>query len=244
MALVKADCGLRRGRKDRELYTTPRLQGPPGRSMTTYSQAEFLSSAWQSRQFVADDGMEVAFAGRSNAGKSTAINAITGRSGLARTSKTPGHTQLVNFFALAPGRRLVDLPGYGYAKVPARMQRHWRTLMKAYFERRASLVGVFLIMDARRPLLDFDQQMLGMVRSRSLPVHLVITKADKLSRSDANLALRRVRDATGEFASSQLFAAPSRRGVDDARQVLETMFAGEWCPVAELRQTKKDPGDR
>ena len=129
--------------------------------MSTYSQAHFLSSAWQPRQFVADEGLEVAFAGRSNAGKSTAINAITGRNGLARTSKTPGQTQLVNFFELAPGQRLVDLPGYGYAKVPVKIQRHWRQLMTAYFERRASLAGVFLIMDARRPLLEFDQQMLA-----------------------------------------------------------------------------------
>jgi len=212
--------------------------------MSSYSQAEFLSSAWQPRQFVADDGQEVAFAGRSNAGKSTAINAITGRNGLARTSKTPGQTQLVNFFALAPGLRLVDLPGYGYAKVPARMQRHWRTLMTAYFERRASLVGVFLIMDARRPLLDFDRQMLAMVGRRALPVHLIVTKADKLSRSDANLALRRVRDATADFASAQLFAAPSRRGVDDARQVLDAMFAGQWRAHGAELQAKKDPGDR
>jgi GTP-binding protein len=212
--------------------------------MSIYSQAHFLSSAWQPRQFVADDGLEVAFAGRSNAGKSTAINAITGRNGLARTSKTPGQTQLVNFFELAPGQRLVDLPGYGYAKVPVKMQRHWRQLMSAYFEQRASLAGVFLIMDARRPLLEFDQQMLAWVQARQLPVHLVVTKADKLSRSDATLTLRRVRQQTGAYASAQLFAAPARQGVEEARGVLEAMFAQAWQPDGARGQAKKDPGDR
>ncbi|HSN70857.1 MAG TPA: ribosome biogenesis GTP-binding protein YihA/YsxC [Steroidobacteraceae bacterium] len=214
--------------------------------MSSYGQVRFVKSAWQPRQFVADEGAEIAFAGRSNAGKSSAINAITGRTGLARTSKTPGQTQLVNFFELGPERRLVDLPGYGYAKVPGRMQRHWRELMTAYFERRVSLVGVFLIMDARRPLLDFDRQMLEWVEARGLPVHLVVTKADKLSRSDANLALKRVRKATGVFASSQLFAAPARRGVDEARDVLESMFARQWCPAetgaAQPVPDKKNPG--
>jgi len=212
--------------------------------MSSYAQAEFLRSAWQPRQFVADEGIEVAFAGRSNAGKSTAINVITGRNSLARTSKTPGQTQLVNFFELAPGRRLVDLPGYGYAKVPVRMQQHWRALMNTYFERRRSLVGVFLIMDARRPLLDFDRQLLEWTQSRRLPVHLVITKADKLSRSDANVALQRVRQETSTYASSQLLAAPAKRGVDEAREVLSAMYQGHWQPHALRIAGKKSPGDR
>ena len=115
---------------------------------------EFLTSAYRPDQFVADKGAEVAFAGRSNVGKSSAINAITERKNLARTSKTPGRTQLINFFVLAPGRRLVDLPGYGYARVPKSLRHHWRDLMDAYFTSRRSLSGLMLIMDVRRPLTD------------------------------------------------------------------------------------------
>src|SRR5437868_744606 len=129
--------------------------------MPQFPESQFLLSAWEPRQFPADDGAEVAFVGRSNAGKSSALNAITGRRDLARTSKTPGRTQLINFFALKERQRLADLPGYGYAKVPAEMQRHWRELMGRYVETRASLVGLAIVMDARRPLTDFDWQMLS-----------------------------------------------------------------------------------
>jgi GTP-binding protein len=201
--------------------------------MSTYGQAIFLKSAWQPAQFVADEGAEVAFAGRSNAGKSSAINAIVGRTSLARTSKTPGQTQLINFFALAEGHRLVDLPGYGYAKVPARMRRHWLQLMSRYFDTRVSLAGVFLVMDARRPLLEFDWQLLEWVKARALPAHLVVTKSDKLGRGEATRTLKRVREATAAFASSQLFSATTRVGVDEARATLEAMLGRRWRASAE-----------
>jgi len=198
--------------------------------MSTYGQAKFLKSAWQAAQFVADDGTEVAFAGRSNAGKSSAINAIVGRSALARTSKTPGQTQLINFFELEAGRRLVDLPGYGYAKVPVRMRRHWLQLLSAYFASRGSLAGVFLVMDARRPLLEFDWQLLELVEARALPVHLIVTKSDKLGRGEASRTLKRVRQATAAFATAQLFSASSRAGVEEARSMLERMLDRRWQP--------------
>src|ERR671910_859047 len=124
--------------------------------MPQFPQASFIKSSWQPQQFPSDEGTEVAFAGRSNAGKSSALNAITGRKDLARTSKTPGRTQLINFFALDGAQRLVDLPGYGYAKVPERIREHWQELLTRYIEARASLVGLVIVMDSRRPLTDFE----------------------------------------------------------------------------------------
>src|SRR5690349_142388 len=146
--------------------------------MPQFPNVSFLLSAWQPHQFPPDQGAEVAFAGRSNAGKSSALNAIVGRKDLARTSKTPGRTQLINFFALDETRRLADLPGYGYAKVPEQMKQHWRELLSRYVEARESLAGLVIVMDARRPLTDFDQQMLGWTQANGLPTHLLLTKAD------------------------------------------------------------------
>jgi len=185
--------------------------------MAQFPHAQFLTSAWQPRQFPADTGSEVAFAGRSNAGKSSALNAITGRKDLARTSKTPGRTQLINFFALEGERRLADLPGYGYAKVPEQMKRHWRELMSQYVETRRSLVGLVIVMDARRPLTDFDLQMLQWAQAHQIEVHLLLTKADKLSRSESTAALRGVRAEVGEAVTAQLFSAVTKAGVDEAR---------------------------
>lgn len=198
--------------------------------MSQYPNVKFIGSAWQPAQFPEDVGSEVAVAGRSNAGKSSAINAIVGRQGLARTSKTPGHTRLINFFELEPGRRLVDLPGYGFARVPQKMQRHWRQLMQAYFESRAALIGVVIVMDARRPLLEFDWQMLEWARGRRIAAHLLLTKSDKLNRSEARLTLSRVRAETGLRATAQLFSAVTRIGVDEARGALAAMLSGSWRP--------------
>ena len=153
--------------------------------MSTLSQAEFVISANRPAQFPPDKGSEVAFAGRSNAGKSSALNAIAGRKSLARTSKTPGRTRLVNFFALPDGDRLVDLPGYGYARVPEAMRRHWRHLMEAYFNQRRSLAGLILVMDVRRPLTEYDRQMLAWSEGVGCLTHILLTKADKLSRGKA-----------------------------------------------------------
>lgn len=195
--------------------------------MAQFPNITFLLSAWQPRQFPADQGAEVAFAGRSNAGKSSALNAIVGRKDIARTSKTPGRTQLINFFALDASRRLADLPGYGYAKVPEQMKQHWRELLTRYVEARGSLAGLVIVMDARRPLTDFDQQMLAWTQANGLPTHLLLTKADKLSRSEATMTLRKVRAAVGETVTAQLFSAVDKTGVDEARRaVLQMMDAG------------------
>lgn len=185
--------------------------------MSHFPNIAFLLSAWQPHQFPADAGAEVAFAGRSNAGKSSALNAIVGRKDMARTSKTPGRTQLINFFELQPDRRLADLPGYGYAKVPEQMRKHWRELLSRYVETRQSLTGLVIVMDARRPLTDFDKQMLDWTQAHGLPTHLLLTKADKLSRGDANLTLKRVRSAVDDTVSAQLFSAVAKTGVEDAR---------------------------
>jgi GTP-binding protein len=194
--------------------------------MSAYPDARFITSANVPKQFLADQGSEIAFAGRSNSGKSSAINAILGRRGLARTSKTPGRTQLVNFFAIGEGRRITDLPGYGYAKVPEAVRQHWGKLMDSYFRRRRSLAGLFLVMDARRPLTEFDQGMLGWAREAGCPVHILLTKADKLSRGAAAATLLAVRKSLGESASVQLFSALKGSGVEEAREVLETLLAG------------------
>jgi len=194
--------------------------------MPQFPNVTFLISAWQPQQFPPDRGAEVAFAGRSNAGKSSALNAIVGRKDLARTSKTPGRTQLINFFALDESRRLADLPGYGYAKVPEQMKRHWRELLSRYVEARQSLAGLVIVMDARRPLTDFDLQMLGWAQANELPAHLLLTKADKLSRNEATLTIRKVKAAVGERVTAQLFSAVDKTGVDEARRAVLGLLSG------------------
>src|SRR5690606_10844224 len=193
--------------------------------MLQFPEARFLTSAWRMDQCPPDEGAEVAFAGRSNAGKSSALNAITGRKDLARTSKTPGRTQLINFFALNEQQRLADLPGYGYAKVPEKMRDHWRQLMGRYVETRASLAGVVIVMDSRRPLTDFDWQMLEWTGAQNLPVHLLLTKADKLGRGESMATLKKVRTAVGDGVTAQLFSAVNKTGVDEARKEVLKMLA-------------------
>ena len=194
--------------------------------MSHYPEAAFLTSANKASQFVADSGSEVAFAGRSNAGKSSAINAIVNRRQFARTSKTPGRTQLVNFFSLSDDRRLVDLPGYGFAKVSESMRSHWGELLTDYFRSRESLAGLILVVDVRRELTDFDWQMMGFAEDVGLPVHILLTKADKLKRGQAANALLAVRKAVGDRATVQLFSALKRTGEDEARDVLDRFLAG------------------
>ena len=189
--------------------------------MSEYPEAHFLTSANATHQFVADDGAEVAVAGRSNAGKSSAINTIVNRRQFARTSKTPGRTQLVNFFQLAEGRRLVDLPGYGFARVSTATRQHWGELLADYFRSRDSLKGLILVVDIRRRLTDFDEHMLEFAESVSLPVHILLTKADKLKRGQMSKAVLEVRKALDGRASVQAFSALSRDGEAEARAVLE-----------------------
>jgi GTP-binding protein len=194
--------------------------------MAGFPNARFLTSANQPGQFVPDAGAEVAFAGRSNAGKSSAINAITHQRQLARTSASPGRTQLVNFFALAEGLRLVDLPGYGYARVPEKVQAHWRGLLEHYFASRGSLRGLFLVVDSRRGLLPLDRQMLEWTGSLGRPAHVLLTKSDKLSRSEGAAALRAAAASCGQRCTVQLFSAQSGAGLDEARQRLAAMLQG------------------
>jgi GTP-binding protein len=195
--------------------------------MSQFPDARFILSANAAAQFVPDTGSEVAVAGRSNAGKSSAINVIVNRRQFARTSKTPGRTQLVNFFELRPGQRLVDLPGYGFAKVSDRMRRHWGQLLQDYFESRRSLNGLLLVVDIRRRLKDFDEQMLTFAASVNVPVHVLLTKADKLKRGQASTALLEVRKALDGRGSAQLFSALNRQGTDEARETLERFLAAE-----------------
>ncbi|MCL4791888.1 MAG: ribosome biogenesis GTP-binding protein YihA/YsxC [Gammaproteobacteria bacterium] len=192
--------------------------------MSLYPAARFITSAARAAQFVADQGREVAFAGRSNAGKSSAINAILNRRDFARTSKTPGRTQLINFFALDDVRRLVDLPGYGYAQVSKEMREHWRELLDDYFHARDSLTGLILVVDSRRGLGDSDWQMLEWAHALNGPIHVLLTKADKLSRQEAAATLAKAREELGPEVTVQLFSATKKLGLDEARGCLNTML--------------------
>ena len=195
-----------------------------------FNTAEFLKSAARLDQAPPDSGREAAFAGRSNAGKSSALNAISGHKGLARTSKTPGRTQLINFFAVTPEARLVDLPGYGYAKVPAEVKAQWERHLNAYLAERASLAGLILLMDVRHPLTDFDRQMLSWCRQADLAVHVLLTKADKLKRGAAQNTLLGVKRDLGLLhpaATVQLFSALDGSGLDEARTLLSSWLALE-----------------
>jgi len=185
--------------------------------MSQYPEAHFIKSANELGQFVADTGAEVAVAGRSNAGKSSAINVIVNRRQFARTSKTPGRTQLINFFSLQGEERLIDLPGYGFAKVSDKKRFHWRDLIADYFESRQSLKGLFLIMDIRRQITEYDRQMLGFAEQVSLPTHVLLTKTDKLKRGQAAKALLEVRRDLAGVATVQHFSALTRLGEDEAR---------------------------
>jgi len=195
--------------------------------MSIFPHVRFMASAAQASQLTADTGREIAFAGRSNAGKSSAINAITERSGLARVSRTPGRTQLINFFELEPDRRLVDLPGYGYAKVPEKLRLAWLALMEHYFDTRESLVGLILIVDSRRGLTEQDASMLEWVLARGRAAHILLTKTDKLGRNDAARVLKQTREAVSEVpVTVQLFSAHARLGLTEARQIMQQWLGG------------------
>ena len=190
-----------------------------------YNSARYLVSASRFDQCPADEGCEVAFAGRSNAGKSSAINALTGNSKLARTSKTPGRTQLINFFDLnVENTRLVDLPGYGYAKVPIAMKEHWQKHLDSYLQKRNCLRGLVLMMDIRHPMKEFDQMMVEWCHSSEMPLHILLTKADKLKRGPAQSTLlklqKELKSEMGELISIQTFSALKRTGVDELQERL------------------------
>lgn len=193
-----------------------------------YSKAVFLKSAARVTHLSDDIGYEVAFAGRSNAGKSSALNCLTGIRGLARTSKTPGRTQLINLFTLDDERRLVDLPGYGYAKVALQVKMEWQKHLAHYLEVRQSLKGLVLLMDVRHPLKDLDQLMIDWALNRELPVHILLTKSDKLSRSEVKNTLIKVRkhyELAGHLISVQSFSSLKKDGVDELVAVLNQWLA-------------------
>ncbi len=182
------------------------------------SLAHFISSAHLPQQWPEDIGVEVAFAGRSNVGKSSAINAITGQSRLARTSKTPGRTQQIVFFGIDDLRRIVDLPGYGYAKVPKELQRHWGKMVRLYLESRRSLKALILPIDIRRGVTNLDQQLLDWCNERKLSVHILLTKSDKLSRSNGKRALFDIdNEIKSKLVTVQLFSVTRKVGIVDAR---------------------------
>ena len=189
-------------------------------------QAAYVLSAHHAKDWPDDAGSEVAFAGRSNVGKSSALNAITGQNRLARTSKTPGRTQQINFFSLDCHYRLVDLPGYGYAKVPRDLQIHWAKTVQHYFEKRSSLRGLILPIDIRRGTTAMDQQMLAWCQSQQLPVHVLLTKCDKLKRGARTDALREVSKnlAAEHGVTVQLFSATNGVGIEEARQQIMALL--------------------
>lgn len=197
-----------------------------------FQQAAFMTSAARLEQCPEDAGREVAFAGRSNCGKSSALNTLTMQKQLARTSKTPGRTQLINFFGLAGDARLVDLPGYGYAQVPMSVKEHWQQHLEKYLQQRRSLTELVLLMDARHPLKPFDTHMLEWARLGALPVLVLLTKCDKLTRGAAAKTLLEVKKAIAdeERVQVQLFSSLNRAGVDAARDHLGLRLWPEGLP--------------
>ena len=195
--------------------------------MGLFSQAAFYTTVNHLRDLPQHGGREVAFVGRSNAGKSSAINTLANHTRLAFTSKTPGRTQHLNYFSLGNGNFLVDLPGYGYAKVPPDVQKHWEELLGQYLQTRKALCGLVIIMDARHPLTPLDEQMLDWIAPTGLPVHILLTKSDKLSRQQATQTLMHVRSYLGEhfpFCTVQLFSSLKKIGTDEAEAVIAKWF--------------------
>ena len=196
-----------------------------------FSKVSFLQSASRLDQCPPDTGNEVAFVGRSNAGKSSAINALTGQPKLARTSKTPGRTQLLNFFQVAQDKYLVDLPGFGFAKVPDKVKAQWEEQLEAYLQKRQSLRGLIMLMDIRHPLKDFDNQMLYWCGEAGMPAHILLTKSDKLksgARSKALLETRRQLEPFGGLVSVQLFSALKNEGCGELKGVLQAWLSPDF----------------
>ena len=192
-----------------------------------YRQAQYTISATQLSELPVDEGIEVAFAGRSNAGKSSAINTITDQKSLARISKTPGRTQMINFFNVDENRSLVDLPGYGYAKVPEKIKIRWQQTLGKYLETRQALRGLVLMMDIRHPLKEFDLQMIKWANNANLSVHILLTKSDKLKRGAAKSSLLLVNGELQKkelLASAQLFSSLNREGKEEAIEQLNQWF--------------------
>ncbi len=196
--------------------------------MGLFSKATFFTTVNHLRDLPLHGGREVAFAGRSNAGKSSAINTLANHVRLAYTSKTPGRTQHLNYFDLGDSRFLVDLPGYGYAKVPPDVKAHWEGLLSEYLQTRGALCGLVVIMDARHPLTERDMQMLDWFGPTGKPVHILLTKSDKLSRQQASMTLNRVKLHLAQHfphCSVQLFSSLKKIGMEEAEAVIAGWFA-------------------
>lgn len=202
-----------------------------------FNKAEFVTSAATLSACPDDSIVEVAFAGRSNAGKSSAINAITGQSRLARISKTPGRTQLINFFSLSDGKHLVDLPGYGFAKVPLQVKDKWQRELEKYLRKRDALAGLILLSDIRHPLKEFDRMMIDWAVQSELPLHILLTKADKLKRGPAQNTLLSVQQELKSLdnVSVQLFSSLKLTGIEDARRKLS-----QWLTVTEPMDAQEE----
>lgn len=206
----------------------------------TFTKARFLLSAANTRDFPADQGAEIAFCGRSNAGKSSAINTLCRQNNLARTSKTPGRTQLINFFKLDADTRLVDLPGYGFAKAPQNVQKKWHMLMESYLLQRKSLSGLVLLMDIRHPLTDIDWTMINWSNHYQLPIYILLTKADKLSKNQRIKNLTKVvssLEQKGFDIGVQIFSASKKIGLKQAEEKVCS-----WIENALISQSEKSPG--
>jgi GTP-binding protein len=198
--------------------------------MGLFSQAAFYTTVNHLKDLPQHGGREVAFVGRSNAGKSSAINTLANHVRLAYTSKRPGRTQHLNYFSLGGNKFLVDLPGYGYAKVPPESKRHWENLLGGYLQTRDALCGVVVIMDSRHPLTELDENMLGWLAPTGKPLHILLTKSDKLSRQQAMLTLNRVKSYLSEHFprfTVQLFSSLKRLGTDEAEGVIADWLEGE-----------------
>jgi len=192
-----------------------------------YIQAKFINSSPHLKDTPPDQGLEVAFAGRSNAGKSSAINTLTRQNSLARISKTPGRTQMLNFFEINAQQRFVDLPGYGYAKVPLEVKKKWHELMETYLTQRKSLCAIILVMDVRHPLTEFDWKMVEWCEHTGLPLHVLLTKADKLAYGASKNTLLQVQRELSHVSfpvTIQLFSALKKTGIDDVHAALDRLF--------------------
>lgn len=206
--------------------------------MSIFRHAEFEISVAQPNGLPPPLGAEIAFAGRSNAGKSSAINTLAGHTRLAYVSKTPGRTQLINLFRLKNGAAMVDLPGYGYAEVPLVVRKQWQKLLETYLTERYNLVGLVLIMDSRRPFTELDWQMIGWFAPSGRPIHCLLTKSDKLTHQEQIKTLREARKALqdanlGEQVSLQLFSSLKKTGIDEVERVV-----GSWLPTEEALPEK------
>ena len=210
------------------MYTNALFQAVNQAESNTVLDPVFIKSSAQPKDFPPDRGMEVAVVGRSNSGKSSAVNALAGVRKLARTSKTPGRTQLINFFGVAEERRIVDLPGYGFARVPPAVRAKWREFIEAYFAQRESLVGLIVTMDIRRELSELDRTMLNFASDLSLETLVLLTKADKLSRGAGLSAQARVRKELAGFGEVMVFSGLKGQGVDAARRHLT-----DWLQITE-----------